>query len=761
MADISRDIYSKEKLQDKVIFQQTKLPLTCEFNLFQDVYLNRGIDLTLLSVNSNYVGDSFKVISSATDNEIIVKSGIFYHLGRPLQIVNDVIISGLTTPSGNRTDTVFVEWFVEEIKYSDDATIVDPDLLLYMGTLAKAETARQYRINMIPRVAENSDVPNPTSGTNYFVISKLNRAASNPQITSSMISDERDKVVYTFVYTGCGVEDAGGLKISISEGDVFVAATEYVIEDTTPLLTLTASSLNYVFVDVSGVVNSATTAPLDYHLMLAEVTTNLTDIISIIDKRIFQPISWRYKYSENEGETGYPTFTLKYKAGENISKGDLVYIDSNKTVKKADASGKLPVIGISPKSIAIGQVGNIVVLGEIFLDSWSWTPGQVLYVDTISGSLTQTIPFVPGCYVQKIGIAVTDKLIYLNPDRIYIKIQNTVNSFLRLKNGVLLTNTFEDVSFPSSTLSWIAPVSVTTPSRIVRILPGIYYNPDNSFLIFEGSLIDFGPGQPYETASIPSGWWNKIGLTIGDDNVVKMYESTSQSTSGAVSYPSLPPNEAPIAIITVHDDSGAGPGTIDPIVMTDIFDVRNFLNTGSIENTAFNPIYKDSNNFIVQKGSSWYNNSYITLTTNLTVSGNVSIDDIYYIYLDYNNATGGVNSSSFITMLDDLENVEAKRYIPLGKYDVIGGLIQKNTFTAYDSKIWHYRSLREEDVFVTPLLGQTIFNTSFNFVNYDYLEIKIGGFKVFEFNDYIKTPPNTVTFNYLVKSNSEVRIRKI
>jgi len=52
--------------------------------------------------------------------------------------------------------------------------------------------------------------------------------------------------------------------------------------------------------------------------------------------------------------------------------------------------------------------------GIIRKDSWSWTPGDIIYVSTVDGALTNTKPTVSGSWVQVVGIAITSNSINFN-----------------------------------------------------------------------------------------------------------------------------------------------------------------------------------------------------------------------------------------------------------------------------------------------------------------------------------------------------------
>ena len=66
---------------------------------------------------------------------------------------------------------------------------------------------------------------------------------------------------------------------------------------------------------------------------------------------------------------------------------------------------------------------KIMKIGYIREDDWSWTKGAWLWVDmTTSGDITKTKPTGTGKFVQCVGYAETDKIIYFNPDKEYFEL---------------------------------------------------------------------------------------------------------------------------------------------------------------------------------------------------------------------------------------------------------------------------------------------------------------------------------------------------
>lgn len=760
MADIVKDLYDKNLKQDKVLFQQKKPILNYEINLAQDILKNRNIDLAYLGLGNNFSGDAFKVYEASTPNEIKITKGTFYHLGRPIQITQDITVTGLTTPfTGDRTDTVFVEWYVEEIDATKDPSIVESGIGF--------ETARQERLNVTVKVTENSTTPNPTSGRNYFTLAKLNRLNSVPNITTSMIEDERDRTVYNFVIEGCGISDAGGLNFDIGEGDVFVGDVEYYVESTTPQGTASGSSTGYSYVDSNGVVMYDTSLPTDYHVPLAKIITDSTSITEIEDLRKFRPIAWDYKYgTSGEGETGFPSIVMKYEAGENISKYEVVYISGDEIVSKAAASdiNKLPAIGIAPQSFSSGQKDNIVVYGEISNSAWSWTAGDNLFLDTTSGQITNTAPTTANTFVHRIGIAISSDTIFINPDVTYIKNKVAETNFLVLRSdGSIEVMDVTDYIDPSRLLNLLCSAQ-DTPNRTFDISEGFYYIDDTDGFEYAGTTINMGPGQAYETTAISSGFYNKALFTIDHNGAIEMYEGKAASSLSSVNDPEIPDNELPFVLVNFKDDGSASAGTIMPITQDDLIDKRNWLNLGNLDGVSFKPVFRNEGQYIVHRGGAWFNNSLVTMSGNLLLNGTTVSDTTYYIYMDLIDATGGVSSSSFTTMTDSPNQVDRRRYIPLGQYDVSGGEIQRTSFVAYSSKYWQFRDSPYEKLerFVAPLAGLTsLTTTAFSFLDSDYLEMDINGVVAHEGDDYTKTAPNSINFNYTVKKNAKITIKKV
>ena len=79
----------------------------------------------------------------------------------------------------------------------------------------------------------------------------------------------------------------------------------------------------------------------------------------------------------------------------------------------ASGSNRMPCIALALEE----GTGNKKILwsGIIRKGSWSWTPGDIIYVSTVDGALTNTEPTISGAWVQSIGMAISSDTIRFVP----------------------------------------------------------------------------------------------------------------------------------------------------------------------------------------------------------------------------------------------------------------------------------------------------------------------------------------------------------
>ncbi len=64
---------------------------------------------------------------------------------------------------------------------------------------------------------------------------------------------------------------------------------------------------------------------------------------------------------------------------------------------------------------------TVLHLGFARDDSWTWTPGGLIYLSTTIGALTQTAPIATGEIVQILGYATHADRMFFRPDHTYVE----------------------------------------------------------------------------------------------------------------------------------------------------------------------------------------------------------------------------------------------------------------------------------------------------------------------------------------------------
>jgi hypothetical protein len=126
--------------------------------------------------------------------------------------------------------------------------------------------------------------------------------------------------------------------------------------------------------------------------------------------------------SDNALSYSHPILCLSLTAGEALSRYQVVYQDTTdsgkcKLAQQDGTSASAEVMGLVLDSvIADDASGNILRSGPVTNDSWSWTPGAILYLSGTAGEMTESKP--QSNYIVRCGQAHTATMIYFNPIRI-------------------------------------------------------------------------------------------------------------------------------------------------------------------------------------------------------------------------------------------------------------------------------------------------------------------------------------------------------
>jgi hypothetical protein len=218
MGNFSRDTFDKLKHYVGVRLQQGVPIVDADWNEMEDIrkyelqaflkwFIGNGVPLG---------NDGFRIVAVASPNNFAIRGGdgTADGVGRCLVEGWDVMNSSrentlnyttqrlynnndlatawnvpplppLTTPGGNRTDTVYLDVWEREVDSREDPDhLVNPAIGL--------ETAVRIKREWVVRVNENATVlPNPPTGHVFYPLATLTRPAGNESITDAMITDRR------------------------------------------------------------------------------------------------------------------------------------------------------------------------------------------------------------------------------------------------------------------------------------------------------------------------------------------------------------------------------------------------------------------------------------------------------------------------------------------------------------------------------------------------------------------------------------------
>lgn len=113
-----------------------------------------------------------------------------------------------------------------------------------------------------------------------------------------------------------------------------------------------------------------------------------------------------------------------FPAGENLTAGQVAFLNADGSMYRADASSELstaPLIGIARDNLSIGEEGSFLLSG--FSDIAGFTVGDVLYVSENAGEITNIRPSTSGVFVRVVGYAVSDAEIFFNPDTTWVGLE--------------------------------------------------------------------------------------------------------------------------------------------------------------------------------------------------------------------------------------------------------------------------------------------------------------------------------------------------
>lgn len=113
-----------------------------------------------------------------------------------------------------------------------------------------------------------------------------------------------------------------------------------------------------------------------------------------------------------------------YTIGENVSFGDLLYIDSNGTWKKTNSNSSESYSRFLGIALETSTTGNSIftALPNSFISSngFSFNPGMQVFLGTSSGSMSSSAPTTSTHGVRVIGMAIDATTLFFNPSSDYL-----------------------------------------------------------------------------------------------------------------------------------------------------------------------------------------------------------------------------------------------------------------------------------------------------------------------------------------------------
>jgi hypothetical protein len=108
-------------------------------------------------------------------------------------------------------------------------------------------------------------------------------------------------------------------------------------------------------------------------------------------------------------------------AAVNVNFGDVCYLNSSGKCALIDADAIATMSGLAmcvDESISANNSGNWLFFGTVRNDSWSWSPGGLMYgsvTGTTGNTLSQSRPTGVDDVVQVLGFALSATVVYFAP----------------------------------------------------------------------------------------------------------------------------------------------------------------------------------------------------------------------------------------------------------------------------------------------------------------------------------------------------------
>jgi len=327
MADITRDHFLESRGVLKKIFQKNIPLLDADLNEQIDIVNTRQMRFLSAMTEQGHrrFGEGFNVIpDTPAGNTCVVKAGfiaveIDTDLSVLIRLATDTDVTGWTTPSGNRTDYLYVDVSFDEIDSTEDSNLINPS--------ADCETAIDYRMSW-QFVKSQGGTTSPPSGHVYVALAQIQRGSGDSQITSDditmlvddIITDRAEFNIAGDLFVGNDIDCDGAVNI-LETLDISGKVTIDDDQDITGNL------------DVDGTANIAENLTCQNDIILSPSNTvDGVDVSALGDIIYSMPLLVDISSSNNGVEAvwsaatdSYPAFTSVSASGEEV-KGVWMYV---------------------------------------------------------------------------------------------------------------------------------------------------------------------------------------------------------------------------------------------------------------------------------------------------------------------------------------------------------------------------------------------------------------------------------------------------
>ena len=240
--------------------------------------------------------------------------------------------------------------------------------------------------------------------------------ASNTNNYMVWFNEADSSVVATATNSGTG---AAGYGFVVIDGEAIAAASSYTFAESSSLMITgpPTAGTNMTLTDAYALNVVAGNSKFGGNVTASGFTADADGAVTLANEG-------KVKFTDTtfaDGNQRSAGITLRFTTSSlAIAIGQAVHL-SGTGVILADADvasqGAIPCIGVAASATTGTGTENIdvLVLGCMRYDTYDFTAGSGVFVTATPGGLDETAPSTTGHYVQKVGIAMSADILYVNP----------------------------------------------------------------------------------------------------------------------------------------------------------------------------------------------------------------------------------------------------------------------------------------------------------------------------------------------------------